>query len=160
MQLRLLILLKRMFIDRIDRLCTRQKEERSKSPSATQMLEPVTRRVTAVMAYTSCHVTRQWSLVTRRVESCSEAPARCPKGAKITAPLRDRHGYFQPVCPRALAPVRPLRRNGATELERRQCLEAVCRAVPAHKLNQNDPAEEDRGKFPPRSRLGRDLYEM
>jgi hypothetical protein len=54
------------------------------------MLVPVTRRVTAVMAYSAVHVvSRRATAVTRRVGSCSVAPARCPKDVKISAPLRD-----------------------------------------------------------------------
>ena len=50
-------------------------------------------RVTAVMAFTSCHVAA--AAVTRSVGSGSEAPARCPKDVKTSAPLQDRFRYVQ-----------------------------------------------------------------
>jgi hypothetical protein len=55
-------------------------------------------RVTAVM---SCHgVSRRATAVTRRVGSGSEAPARCPKDAKISAPFRDRIRHVRSGRPR------------------------------------------------------------
>jgi hypothetical protein len=47
----------------------------------------------AALARASGHVAA--AAVTRGVGSGSEAPARCPKDAKISAPLRDRFRYVQ-----------------------------------------------------------------
>jgi hypothetical protein len=59
----------------------------------SDVLVPVTRRVTAVMACTLCHVAV--AAVMRSVGSGSEAPDLYPKDVKISAPLRDRFWYVQ-----------------------------------------------------------------
>jgi hypothetical protein len=59
----------------------------------SDVLVQVTRRVTAVMTWHHWHVvSRRAMVVTRRVRSGSEAPARCPKIVNIIVPLRDSHG--------------------------------------------------------------------
>ncbi len=85
-------ILKRMFNERIDRFYTHRQKERNQQ----------VRLRYARAGNSESHgshgvhvVSHRATAITRRVGSGSEAPARCPKDVKISAPIRDRFRYVQ-----------------------------------------------------------------